>query len=215
LRFLSAQHREKTIKLHAYRLRNYRRLRDVVIELDEKISIFVGANNSGKTSAAQGLYSMLEGKKGKLKLFDFNASLWANIDKIGEAAAGDTEALLGLPAITLDLWFRVGENDLVAAMPLLPSTDWDGKCVGLRVSFEPTSPRELVQRFRELRDKANAAAAADVADGTYKPWPETLAKYLTKELAQEYTFRYYALGRTRVRTIQREVYRLRAAPSRW
>jgi predicted ATP-dependent endonuclease of OLD family len=193
LRFLSAQHREKTIKLHAYRLRNYRRLRDVVIELDEKISIFVGANNSGKTSAAQGLYSMLEGKKGKLKLFDFNASLWANIDKIGEAAAGDTEALLGLPAITLDLWFRVGENDLVAAMPLLPSTDWDGKCVGLRVSFEPTSPRELVQRFRELRDKANAAAAADVADGTYKPWPETLAKYLTKELAQEYTFRYYAL----------------------
>jgi predicted ATP-dependent endonuclease of OLD family len=136
---------------------------------------------------------MLEGKKGKLKLFDFNASLWADIDKIGETAVGDTEALLGLPTITLDLWFRVGENDLVAAMPLLPSTDWDGKCVGLRVSFEPTSPRELVQRFRELRDKANAAAAADAADGTYKPWPETLAKYLSKELAQEYMFRYYAL----------------------
>ena len=181
------------MKLHAYRLRNYRRLRDVVIELDDKISIFVGANNSGKTSAAQGLYSMLEGKMSKLKLFDFNAALWADIDKIGDLPVDEAEAPAELPAISLDLWFRVGENDLVAAMPLLPSTDWDGKCVGLRVSFEPNSPYELVERFRDLRDKANAAAAADAADGTYKPWPETLTKYLTKELAQEYTFRYYAL----------------------
>jgi predicted ATP-dependent endonuclease of OLD family len=181
------------MKLHAYRVQNYRRLRDVVIELDDKISIFVGANNSGKTSAAQGLYSMLEGKKSRFKLFDFSAALWAEIDKIGESAAGDVETPLGLPSITLDLWFRVGENDLVAAMPLLPSTDWNGKCVGIRVSFEPGSPYEMVQRFRELRDKANAAAAADADDGTYKPWPESLTKYLTKELAQEYTFRYYAL----------------------
>lgn len=36
------------MKLQAYRLQNYRRLRDVVIELDDEISIFVGANNSGK-----------------------------------------------------------------------------------------------------------------------------------------------------------------------
>lgn len=181
------------MKLHSYRLKNYRRLRDVVIELDDKISIFVGANNSGKTSAAQGLYSMLEGKKSKFKLFDFSAALWAEIDKIGESDAGDIETPLGLPSITLDLWFRVGENDLAAAMQLLPSTDWDGKCVGIRVSFEPGSPYETVQRFREFRNKANAAAAADVADGTYKPWPESLTNYLTKELAEEYTFRYYVL----------------------
>lgn len=38
------------MKLQAYRLQNYRRLRDVVIELDDEISIFVGANNSGKAS---------------------------------------------------------------------------------------------------------------------------------------------------------------------
>lgn len=181
------------MKLHAYRLQNYRRLRDVVIELDDKISIFVGANNSGKTSAAQGLYSMLEGKKSRFKIFDFSAALWAEIDKIGESAVTDIETPHGLPSITLDLWFRVGENDLVAAMPLLPSTDWDGKCVGIRVSFEPGSPHEVVPRFRELREKSNAAAAAYAADGTYKPWPESLTKYLTKELEQEYTFRYYAL----------------------
>lgn len=199
------------MKLQAYRLRNYRRLRDVVIELDDKISIFVGANNSGKTSAVQGLYSLLRGEAKRFELFDFSAALWSSIDEIGEAAAGDVDAAKSLPVISLDMWFRVGEEDLVVAMPLLPSTDWDGKCVGLRVTFEPKNPLELVQRFRELREKgntaalalsekvaaakgagaANAATSPDVSD--YKPWPESLTKYLTKELGAEYSFRYYVL----------------------
>jgi predicted ATP-dependent endonuclease of OLD family len=196
------------MKLEAYRLQNYRRLRDVVIELDDKISIFVGANNSGKTSAVQGLYSLLRGEAKRFELFDFSAALWPSIDKIGEAPVGDVDAALSLPVISLDMWFRVGEEDLVVAMPLLPSTDWDGKCVGLRVTFEPKSPVELVHRFKELREKGNAAALAlaaklaaangegaatppDVRD--YRPWPESLSKYLTKELSAEYTFRYYVL----------------------
>ncbi len=181
------------MKLQAYRLQNYRRLRDVVIELDEKISIFVGANNSGKTSAAQGLHSMLQAKKEGFKLFDFSAALWSEIDAIGEAPAGDVDTPVGLPSISLDLWFRVGENDLVAAMPLLPSTDWNGKCVGIRVSFEPEDKYGLVKRFRDLRAAAQAAAAEGVADDTYTPWPASLTKYLTKELRHEYAFRYYAL----------------------
>lgn len=204
------------MRLQAYRLRNYRRLRDVVIELDDKISIFVGANNSGKTSAVQGLYSLLRGETKRFELFDFSAALWPGIDDVGEAAVGDEDALKALPTISLDMWFRVGEEDLVVAMPLLPSTDWDGKCVGIRVAFEPKNPYELVQRFRQLREKGNAAASAlaekvaaakgdgaagaapaggaaapDVSD--YKPWPESLTKYLTKELSTEYMFRYYVL----------------------
>lgn len=204
------EQQRELMKLQAYRLQNYRRLRDVVIELDDKISIFVGANNSGKTSAVQGLYSLLRGEAKRFELFDFSAALWSSIDEIGEAAADDDVAK-SLPVISLDMWFRVGEEDLVVAMPLLPSTDWDGKCVGLRVTFEPKSPVELVHRFKELREKGNAAAsalaakvaaangdgAADVAPppdvSGYRPWPESLTKYLTKELSAEYTFRYYVL----------------------
>lgn len=199
------------MKLQAYRLRNYRRLRDVVVELDDKISIFVGANNSGKTSAVQGLYSILRGEAQRFEIFDFSAALWPSIDEIGESPVGDVDAAKSLPVISLDMWFRVGEEDLVVAMPLLPSTDWDGKCVGLRVTFEPKSPVELVHRYKELREKGNTAASAlaakvaaanagGAADGLtppdvsdYRPWPESLTKYLTKELAAEYTFRYYVL----------------------
>ena len=52
--------------LKSYRLRNYRRLRDVHIELAPDISIFVGANNSGKTSATQVFANVLFGTKGKI-----------------------------------------------------------------------------------------------------------------------------------------------------
>lgn len=203
------------MKLQAYRLQNYRRLRDVVIELDDEISIFVGANNSGKTSAVQGLYSMLRGEAKKFELFDFSAALWAEIDAIGKTAPGDQDAPKRLPSILLDLWFRVSEDDLATAMSLLPSTEWDGKCVGIRVAFEPRDAYELVRNFHELHEKANNAAIALAAKrkksiepaaegGTdtveemgeaseYKPWPESLTKYLTKELSKEYTFRYYVL----------------------
>ncbi|WP_165611733.1 AAA family ATPase, partial [Achromobacter insolitus] len=104
------------MKLQAYRLQNYRRLRDVVIELDDEISIFVGANNSGKTSAVQGLYSMLRGEVKKFELFDFSAALWAEIDAVGRTPPGDEDAPKRLPSILLDLWFRVGEDDLATAM---------------------------------------------------------------------------------------------------
>ncbi len=204
------------MKLQAYRLQNYRRLRDVLIELDDEISIFVGANNSGKTSAVQGLYSMIRGDAKKFELFDFSAALWAEIDAIGRSTPGDNDAPKRLPSILLDLWFRVGEDDLATAMSLLPSTEWDGKCVGIRVAFEPRDAYELVRRFHELHEKANKAAIALAARrkgagepgaeagagdavgvvaevSEYKPWPESLTKYLTKELSKEYTFRYYVL----------------------
>jgi predicted ATP-dependent endonuclease of OLD family len=45
--------------LHSYRIANYRRLRDVHINLAEDISIFVGANNSGKTSATQAIHAFV------------------------------------------------------------------------------------------------------------------------------------------------------------
>ena len=122
------------MKLQAYRLQNYRRLRDVVIELDDEISIFVGANNSGKTSAVQGLHSMLRGDAATFELFDFSAILWSTIDEIGNVPAGDEDTPNKLPAITLDLWFRVEDADLGIAMPLLPSTDWEGTGTEFHVS---------------------------------------------------------------------------------
>lgn len=42
----------KLSKIHIY---NYRKLKNCVIEFDEKQTVFVGANNSGKTSVCKRL----------------------------------------------------------------------------------------------------------------------------------------------------------------
>ncbi|CAN7309501.1 AAA family ATPase [Pseudoxanthomonas sp. LjRoot143] len=85
-------------------VRNYRRLRDVRIEIDPETSIFVGANNSGKTSAAQVLDAFLgSARKDRFAVHDFSAECWKAFDAIGAAADADAP----LPTITLDLWFKV------------------------------------------------------------------------------------------------------------
>ena len=85
--------------LKALRIRNFRRLRDVVIDLDDDISIFVGANNSGKTSVVQALQLFLSSSSEKFTLYDISASAWPDI----EAFAGG-EVGAELPTVSIDLW---------------------------------------------------------------------------------------------------------------
>lgn len=191
--------------LKSYRLKNYRRLRDVHIELGPDISIFVGANNSGKTSATQVVQMILAGRKEKLSLFDFSSNVWEQLNEIGEGPpANDAEA--ALPSITLDLWFDVGEEDLYLVLPILPSSEWQGKEVGIRVEFGPVDTSETLKRFREAKQKAAAQieALGDNA-GTYAPWPKSLTHFLEQELRTEFEFRYFVLDRAQFNDAYTEV----------
>lgn len=68
--------------LHSYRLKNYRRLQGVHVELGSDISIFVGANNSGKTSATQAIQMILSGSKECFSLFDFSSYTWSTLNAL-------------------------------------------------------------------------------------------------------------------------------------
>lgn len=180
--------------LKSYRIRNYRRLRDAHVELATDISIFVGANNSGKTSATQAVQMFLSGRKEKFSLFDFSSNVWKKLDEIGEEPhATDAD---GLPAITLDLWFEVAEDDLYLVLPILPSSDWQGTEVGIRVEFGAVNSSETLKRFQAAKHKAAAqiGALGDNA-GAYAPWPKSLTHYLERELRAEFEFRYFVLDR--------------------
>lgn len=180
--------------LKSYRLRNYRRLRDVHVELAPDISIFVGANNSGKTSATQAVQMFLSGRKEKFSLFDFSSNVWKKLNEIEEAPnSTDAEEL---PAITLDLWFEVAEDDLYLVLPILPSSDWQGTEVGIRVEFGAVNSLETLKRFQGARQKAAAQleALGDKA-GAYAPWPKSLTHYLERALKAEFEFRYFVLDR--------------------
>lgn len=186
--------------LHSYHLKNYRRMRDVHIELASDISIFVGANNSGKTSATQAIQMFLSGAKSQFSLYDFSSHTWKKFDQIGDLP-DNNENIEELPSISLDLWFEVAAPDLYLVIPLLPSTAWEGTQVGIRVEFCAKNPTELLQRFRKAKADALAnAAALDGGAGEYVPWPKSLSAYLQKVLSDEFEFRYYVLDRAQFST---------------
>ena len=183
--------------LHSYRIKNYRRLRDVHIELASDISIFVGSNNSGKTSATQVLYAFASGSKDKFSLYDFSSACWKDFDALGNLPEGGEEQQ-ELPAISLDLWFEVAASDLYLVIPLLPSTVWHETQVGIRIEFAARNPVELMGRFRTARAAAQTKAAAleKRENEKYVPWPKSLTDYLKNELHKEFEFKYYVLDRT-------------------
>src|SRR4051812_45726605 len=65
--------------LKPFRISHFRRLRDVRIDLDTDTTIFVGANNSGKTAATHVFRTFL--RKSRFRIYDFSASAWQLFDE--------------------------------------------------------------------------------------------------------------------------------------
>lgn len=181
--------------IHALRIRNFRRLKDVQIDLAPDISIFVGANNSGKTSTAHAFQLLLKSSRERFSIHDFSAECWAEINAFGNQVA-DAK----LPAISMDLWFHVEIVDLHRVVDLLPSLNWEGSLVGIRIEFAASDATTLLVRFREARAKAQAKAQSTSSrnnEETYQPSPNSLYEYLADNLHREFELRYYVLDRAR------------------
>jgi predicted ATP-dependent endonuclease of OLD family len=88
-------------------VRNFRRLQDIVIDLASDITIFVGANNSGKTSVGHAL--QLFTGHGRFSIHDFSAELWPGIIAFGTGEEGPT-----LPTIEVDIWLEISTEDIHA-----------------------------------------------------------------------------------------------------
>lgn len=192
--------------LHSYRLKNFRRLKDAHVELANDISIFVGANNSGKTSATQAVQAFLAGSKERFSLYDFSSAIWGVFDEAGELnLTNPIPDDFELPSIDLDLWFEVASTDLYLVIPLLPSTAWEGTTVGIRVSLAPRNSVETIRAYQTAKTKA-VEQAGELPEGSkYVPWPRSLTDYLQRELKSEYELRYFIIDRNRFDDKFREV----------
>ena len=80
--------------IQALRIRNFRRLKNARIDLEKDISIFVGANNSGKTSAAHVIGLFLGDESDGLSVHDFSVDTWAQMDAFGNEQPGAAMPLL-------------------------------------------------------------------------------------------------------------------------
>ena len=170
------------MNIQSYRIKNYRRLKDVCIELSDDITIYVGSNNSGKTSATQAIYSFITGNKHNLSLYDFNSSCWEEFKKIeNEYQNNAIHQETNFPNIELDLWLSVTKSDLHLVIPLLPSTDWEGSKVGIRISFTPKNPMTLLENYRKAKQQSDEYSLSSNESSKYKPWPSSIVEYLQRE----------------------------------
>ena len=193
--------------LHSYRLRNFRRLKDALIELADDISIFVGSNNSGKTSATQAIFSFVMGGKDRFSLYDFSSSCWKALDEAGRFNLADPfPEDFSLPSIDLDLWFEVAASDLYLVIPLIPSVMYrESTKVGIRVSLTARNPFNLIQSFQQAQAKSTEQASELPTESQYIPWPCSMSDYLQRELKKEYELCYYILDRTQFDENFREI----------
>jgi len=181
--------------LSALRISNFRRLKSVLIDLANDISILVGSNNSGKTSTAHALQLFVNSARGEnFTVHDFNSQCWAEMNAFGE---GVTDA--ALPKITLDLWFHVEEADLHRVIDLLPGLDWQETEVGLRIEYGAADAGNLRTLYQAAKAKAAEHAKPATEDTpAYHPEPRTLTEFLTdKVLREQFGLRYLVLDRAR------------------
>ena len=84
-------------------IQNFRKLKACRVELAEESTIFVGANNSGKTSAMDALIMFLKkSKRREISTTDVTLSNWAAINTIGNSWIAATEDQA--PDFSLDTW---------------------------------------------------------------------------------------------------------------
>jgi len=181
------------VHISALRVSNFRRLKNVRIDFAEDISILVGSNNSGKTSAGHVLELFIS-QSDKFSIHDFNSQSWAEMNSFGN---GVTTAVL--PKISLDIWFGIEQIDLGRVIDLMPRLAWQGVEVGVRVEFAANDPAALLQRFAEARTKAqqNIKYKEDGTTIAFHPSPKTLYEYLSHNLNSEFGLSYYVLDRGR------------------
>ncbi len=189
-------------------IQNFRKLKSIRVDFTEKTTLFVGANNSGKTSAMVALGHFLVDPK-RFTTNDFTLSNWAYINRIGsewEAHAnqsGSQKPTMAewdnvLPAI--DVWLQVSNNEIHHVKHLLPTLDWEGGLLGVRLRLEPEKIDELHKDFlssinaaKETKRKAVEQKTEGV-DYTLALWPQTMHDFLVRRLRSLFTVRAYSLN---------------------
>lgn len=137
------------MKLSKIQIRNFRRLEDVRIDLEDGETVFVGPNNSGKTSATAVFRCFLKDRE--FRIHDFSVSRIREMDDFGRAV--DRESL-SLPSIDLDLWFKIDPDiEFGKVFSLLPDSLSDIEEVGIRLSFAAKQDDidDLISNYEEAR----------------------------------------------------------------
>jgi predicted ATP-dependent endonuclease of OLD family len=183
-------------------IQNFRKLKNCRVEFSENKTIFVGANNSGKTSAMDALMIFLKKTRHTdLSTTDFTLSNWKGINQIATDWIGnqDPDSLnLGVeiwyPQVpSIDVWLKVESNEIHYVSHIIPTLDWTGGNLGVRLVLEPKSVEKLYKAYKASFESAKNTSESRGNGQSLKLWPQTMRDFLDKKLHEHFSVKAYIL----------------------
>lgn len=182
------------MRISTIKIRNFRKLENVTIDIHNQTTLFIGANNSGKTSAITAIKLFLGNNK--FLTYDFNLK---NHLKINDLFDVDTEPdMRAFDDIfpTMDLWFYVKDDEIYRVGQLLPTLEWSGGNLGVRLRYEI---KDIVKLFTEYKQARERIKNKD------KIFPKNMMDFLSKKLSDHFILRYYLLDPNHKEDIQPQI----------
>ena len=103
----------------------------------------------------------------------------------------------------LNVWIHVEENEVHYVQKILPTLDWAGGRLGVRVRYQPKKAELLQKEYLAARTEAcnlQAAGAALAEKQGQEPaafqvtiWPQNLVEFLQRRVTQYFTIATYVL----------------------
>ncbi|MFN4275046.1 MAG: AAA family ATPase [Ferrovibrio sp.] len=201
------------MKIAFVEISNFRKLLSVRLDFADETTLLVGANNSGKTSAMLALRRFLVDGGKRIKTHDLTLSHWSAINTIGDAwvAANKEGRTLEvtvddwvgvMPA--LDVWLTIEDGELHHVGNMLPTLDWPGGALGIRLRMEPKNAEDIYKRYIEAVKSADEVKMALTKAAGDKPppkltlWPADMIDFLSRHIGDHFVLRAYPLDPARV-----------------
>lgn len=194
------------MRIEFVEIQNFRKLKSIRIDLHSEKTLFIGANNSGKTTAMVALRRFLIEQK-NFNTHDFIVSSWKKINKIGQ----NWEKLDATPSDlaewedilpTMDVWLQVESNELHYVQHLLPTLDWDGGLLGVRLRLEPEELKTLHEEYITARQRADmiieAKKSTDGRNYNVPLWPTCMKDFFERDFKNRFCIRSYILDPTKL-----------------
>lgn len=172
-------------------LQNFRKLKSCRIDLSNQKTLFVGANNSGKTSAMDALiHFLVKGRRTGLSTTDFTLSNWHEINDLASSwlgsgpAKGTSLSEWQHLCPSLDVWLEVNENEVHYVSHLIPTLSWDGGALGVRLIFQPKNLESLQGDYLSACSAAQETlqqANKKPGEGELTLWPRTMRDFLDEK----------------------------------
>lgn len=196
------------MKIEFVEIQNFRKLKSCHVAFSGKETVFIGANNSGKTSAMDALILFLkQSRRKEITTTDITLSNWHNINEIGttwiecnkpeELNLGIEQWLPVLPSI--DIWLDVDNAQIHYVSHLIPTLSWTGGKLGVRLCFEPKNrDKDIEKLYKEFKKAFNSAAETasknkNDSETKLSLWPQSLKEFLEKRLHSHFTVNAYLL----------------------